>query len=168
MNEAPESSWMIVELMGHQRMAGLVSEVTMAGHGMIRIDVPAAGEEPAYTRFVSPTAVYALNPTTEALARRAAAAFRPRVVNEWDLPRALPPADAGGDGDVDRCVPIEPGEDPDDDEYEDVEEVEPPRRRDGDGTAERLRCGACDGVLFTAEEESRGLCEGCVRKGDCP
>lgn len=77
--------WAIVELMGHQRMAGRVIEATIAGAAMLRIDVPAIeiddtpfGEPqrmrtvPAYTRFVSPAAVYAINPTTEDVARRAA------------------------------------------------------------------------------------------------
>jgi len=110
--EAPAPSWMIVELMGYQRMAGEVTEVTVAGKGFLRIDVPASEREPAFTRFVSPDSVYALNPCTEEVARRAAAAFRPKVVNEWELPRALPPASPSTS--VVRCV--ECGETIDEDE----------------------------------------------------
>lgn len=89
---APIQMWAIVELMGHQRMAGQITEVTVAGHGFIRIDVPATSSVPAFTRMVSPSSIYAINPTTEDLARRAAEAFQPRPVQEWELPKALPPA----------------------------------------------------------------------------
>lgn len=109
--EAPAPSWMIVELMGHQRMAGEVTEVTVAGKGFLRIDVPASEREPAFTRFVSPDSVYALNPCTEDVARRAAAAFRPKVVNEWELPKALPPASRA----TCRVACVECGEDYDED-----------------------------------------------------
>lgn len=90
---APLQMWAIVELMGHQRMAGEITEVTIAGHGFIRIDVPATSKAPAFTRMVSPSSIYAINPTTQDLARRAAEAFQPRPVQEWELPRALPPAE---------------------------------------------------------------------------
>lgn len=33
-------SWAILELMGHRRLAGYVREITLAGAGMLRIDVP--------------------------------------------------------------------------------------------------------------------------------
>lgn len=103
-NNAPSSlkTWAIVELMGHQRMAGEISEVTVAGHGFIRIDVPATPNVPAFTRMVSPAALYAINPTTEDLARRAAEAFQPRPVQEWELPKALPPA-ASKPGEQEEC-----------------------------------------------------------------
>lgn len=82
--------WVILELMGHQRMAGRLREVTVAGHGFLRIDVPDTGVLKGYTRMVAPSSVYAINPTTEDLARRAAAAFQPKPVQEWELPKALP------------------------------------------------------------------------------
>lgn len=85
--------WAIVELMGHQRMAGEITEVTVAGHGFIRIDVPGTSKVPAFTRMVSPSSIYAINPTTQELAIRAAEAFQPRPVQEWELPKALPPTE---------------------------------------------------------------------------
>ena len=97
MSETKAEMWAIVELMGHQRMAGLVTEVTVAGAGFLRIDVPATAATPAFTRMVSPSAIYAINPTTEDMAKRAAVAFQPKPVNEWELPKALPPADNWSD-----------------------------------------------------------------------
>lgn len=34
-------SWCIVELFGHQRIAGLVTEQTIGGCNFVRVDVPA-------------------------------------------------------------------------------------------------------------------------------
>ena len=88
--------WAIIELMGHQRMAGKVTEVTIAGAGFLRVDVPETSRAAAFTRMVSPASVYAINPTTEEIARRAAEGLQPQPVREWELPKALPPAAATG------------------------------------------------------------------------
>lgn len=48
--------WALVELMGHQRIAGLVSEQTIAGKGFIRVDVPKENGEIIFTRFFGPDA----------------------------------------------------------------------------------------------------------------
>jgi hypothetical protein len=89
----PLQGWFIVELMGHRRLAGLVTEQTIAGAGFLRIDVPgkAPGEVRA-TQFYPPASVYALTPVTEELARRVAEGSIVAPVTEWDLPRpSLPP-----------------------------------------------------------------------------
>lgn len=36
----PFEGWAILELMGHRRLGGYVSEATVAGAGFLRIDVP--------------------------------------------------------------------------------------------------------------------------------
>lgn len=41
MGEAPTfAGWAVLELMGHRRLGGYVQEATVAGVGMLRIDVP--------------------------------------------------------------------------------------------------------------------------------
>lgn len=87
--------WAILELMGHRRLAGWVTETELAGAGMIRIDVPDRSTDhvvaPPVSQFYSPAAVYALTPTTEDLVLAVAA--RPAPVHAYELPRpALPPA----------------------------------------------------------------------------
>lgn len=62
----------IVELMGHNTIAGHISEVTIAGAAMLRVDVPAVGEQAAFTKFVGASAVYGITPTTQEIAERAA------------------------------------------------------------------------------------------------
>jgi hypothetical protein len=82
------AEWCIVEMMGHRRLAGLVQEVQLAGAGFLRLDIPAAGDDPGRTQYVAPGSVYALHPVDEATARQAAAAWRPAPVQRWELPTA--------------------------------------------------------------------------------
>lgn len=77
--------WMIIELLGHRRFAGRVREVQLAGAGFLRLDVPAAGDSPARTQYVSPSSVYALHPVDETTARRVAQAWRSEPVTAWEM-----------------------------------------------------------------------------------
>ncbi len=81
--------WCILELMGHRRLAGRVSEATIGGGSFIRIDVPGDESRPGATQFYAPGSVYAITPTTEEIARRVAAGCRPAPVEEWELPKRL-------------------------------------------------------------------------------
>jgi hypothetical protein len=87
------SGWAIVELMGHRRLAGFVREVSVAGAGMLRVDIPTEGDgEPNMTQLYPPSSLYCMTPTTEVMARAVARANKPEPVHSWELPRALPPA----------------------------------------------------------------------------
>lgn len=100
-------TWALVEIMGHKQLAGLVRETTLAGAGMLRVDVPAVPGEPgvpgrspgrdgmpAFTKLLSPSAIYAITPVQEDVVRRMAASLREQPVEVWrlDACRALPPA----------------------------------------------------------------------------
>lgn len=81
----------IVELMGHNVIAGFVSEQTIAGAALLRIDVPQIDEEhPGFTKFFAPSALYGITPTTEEVARHAAAKLRVRPISPYVVP--VPPA----------------------------------------------------------------------------
>ena len=67
-----ERCWAIVDLFGHQRIAGQVSEQTLAGSTFLRVDVPETEHGPAFTRFFGGSAVYSLSPCAEAIARELA------------------------------------------------------------------------------------------------
>lgn len=83
--------WALVELFGHQKIVGKVTEATIAGGAFIRVDVPALEEKSAFTRFFGPGAIYSLNPVTEAVAMELLQRHRNEPVSEWDVPRlALP------------------------------------------------------------------------------
>ena len=105
--------WAIVELMGHRKRAGRVSEVEQFGAALLRIDIP-AGED-TVTEFYGGGAIYALRPCSEELARRVAA-------NLGDVrpiaPSTLRIAAPAHDDDEDTHV--------DEDGYEDFTPIEAP------------------------------------------
>jgi hypothetical protein len=59
-------AWGIVELMGHQRAAGRLSEQNIGGANLLRVDVPDG--ETFRTVFYGASAIYALHVTDEAAA----------------------------------------------------------------------------------------------------
>lgn len=88
-NASVIDGWGILELMGHRRLGGYLSEVTVAGAAMVRVDVPHPQllGEAAATQIYSSQAIYCITPTTEETAR-AIARDAPQPVSRWDL-RAL-------------------------------------------------------------------------------
>ena len=56
-------SWAVVELFGHNQIAGKVTEQVIAGQGFVRVDVPAVDDQPAYTRLFGAGAIYSIIPT---------------------------------------------------------------------------------------------------------
>lgn len=78
--------WCILEVMGHRRLAGRLTEHEIAGAGFLRLDVPS---DPPVTQYYRPDSVFAVHPVSEETAR--AAARRPAPpVQRWELdpPRA--------------------------------------------------------------------------------
>lgn len=86
-------SWGVLELFGHLRLAGKISEQTIGGVHFLRIDVPAIEGLPGYTRYFTGPAIYSLTPTTEEMAHRVAHQVRARPVQVWDMPARLPGPD---------------------------------------------------------------------------
>lgn len=65
-------AWAVVELFGHQRIAGRVTEATIGGCSFLRVDVPATEKRQAYTKYFGNGAVYAMTPCDEEVGRIAA------------------------------------------------------------------------------------------------
>jgi hypothetical protein len=80
------SGWAIVELMGHRRLAGKVSQVEQYGSAMLRLDVPGPLEEEWSTQFYSGAAIYCITPTNEEIVRGLALRIQPEPVSRWELP----------------------------------------------------------------------------------
>ena len=81
--------WAILELMGHRRLAGYVTEEEIGGSSFIRVDVPEDEvSKNDTTQFYSPAAVYCITPTTEEAARLVASRMKPEPVHVWELPPA--------------------------------------------------------------------------------
>lgn len=83
--ETPFAQWCVMEMMGHRRLAGFVTEEEIGGASLLRIDVPGDSNEPVATQYYSPSALYCLTPTTEEIARKVAASNRPQPVTRWEL-----------------------------------------------------------------------------------
>lgn len=94
--------WAIVELMGHQRIAGRVSEQVIGGCSLMRVDVPACeavGSHPAmqaFTKLLGAAAIYAVTFTDEAAARTVARQIRVQPIDTWSLKQALQDLPANG------------------------------------------------------------------------
>ena len=100
------AEWVILEVLGHRRLAGYLNEQQIAGHGYLRLDIPgetdtaACAEHFVATQLFNPTSVYAIHPTSEAIARHAAKTYRQAPLQRWELPAAPTPA-AADDGEPD-------------------------------------------------------------------
>jgi hypothetical protein len=84
-------SWCIVELFGHQKLAGVVAEAQIGGCSFIRVDVPETHSQPAFTRFFGQGAIYSITPVSEEVARAAMDYLRVRPVATYMLPEPSPP-----------------------------------------------------------------------------
>ena len=80
------NEWGIIELMGHRRLTGKVSEATIGGAAFIRIDIPGTKSHKEFTQYYSPSAVYCISPTTEEICRQLAAQYTPEPVHRFELP----------------------------------------------------------------------------------
>ena len=78
-------TWAILELMGHRRLAGKLTETTIAGGAFLRIDIPMK-DGSISTQFYSPGSIYCITPTTEAIARAVSLSSQPEPVNLWEVP----------------------------------------------------------------------------------
>lgn len=81
--------WAIVELFGHNRIAGLVTEQAVGGCSFVRVDVPAIGENPGFTKLYGQGAIYGITFTDKETAIAAAKSFAPRPIDAWSARQLL-------------------------------------------------------------------------------
>ena len=81
--------WMIVELFGHQRIAGRFREEEIGGASFIRIDVPETSKRDGFTKYFGASAIYAMTPVDEETAKLAAEAYQNVPVETWQLKNVL-------------------------------------------------------------------------------
>ena len=88
MKEQPKiEQWAVVELFGHQKIAGLLTEATIGGCSFVRVDVPENGDSPGFTKLYGNGAIYAISFVTEDIARRAASYYEVKPVQSYELPK---------------------------------------------------------------------------------
>lgn len=86
--------WGIVEVMGHKKFAGRITEQQLGGSCLIRVDVPRVelGDKtvPEYSKLIGVGSIYMITPTSEEVALKAATRL---AVTEGDpLPVYIPEA----------------------------------------------------------------------------
>lgn len=102
---APAAQFAIVELFGHGRIAGQISEQSFGGAELVRVDVPEVNYKdtdyvdgqrqdrtvtiPAHTRSFGARAIYGISWCDEAAAILAAHSIRDRPVNSYALRSAF-------------------------------------------------------------------------------
>lgn len=119
--------WAIVEIFGHQRIAGKVTEQTIGGCSFVRVDVPELPERivddygrkrtlPAisgFTKLYGNAAIYAMSFVDEAIAKATAGSLRVLPIDSYTLSDALRSANPEKVRQL--SAPEEEGDDPDDD-----------------------------------------------------
>lgn len=78
-------TWAIVEVMGHVEYAGFVRQEQVAGIHMLRIDVPAVGNIDGFTKYIAPSALYAITPVTEVTAKARAKSASATPFSVWSV-----------------------------------------------------------------------------------
>lgn len=95
--------WGILELMGHQRTAGKLSEEMIAGSNLLRVDIPVNAHE-FRTAYYGSSAIYALHVTSEETARKAAGAMSTKPPYAYLLESERLPRIASDEQDDDEVV----------------------------------------------------------------
>ena len=83
--------WGIVELFGHNIIAGEVGEQMIGGETFIRVDVPEIDGQEGFSKFFGKNAIYAITPCNEETSRNAVAGLRPKPIEVWKLNLPQPP-----------------------------------------------------------------------------
>jgi hypothetical protein len=106
--------WAIVEVMGHQRYAGKVTEQSIGGCNFVRVDVPAIPAETKgegvdrvvikegqaeFTKLLGQASIFAITPVAEEVARHVAARIMAAPVHVYELPTSPQKSIAFVDGD---------------------------------------------------------------------
>lgn len=83
--------WAVVEVMGHSRYAGRVTEQAIGGCAFVRVDVPQVGERLPFTKLLGQGSIFAITPCSEEVARQVAAQCVSRPVDVYapDVQRSL-------------------------------------------------------------------------------
>ena len=81
------AKWVILELMGHRKLAGFLSEQEMPATGSCGSTYMAHRMSLYVTQFYSPSAVYCITPVSDDLARNREAAqnLKPQPIGQYEL-----------------------------------------------------------------------------------
>jgi hypothetical protein len=75
----------LIELFGHGKIAGFVTEFQISGATFIRVDVPETPNQKGFTRLLNPGAIYAINPVTAEIMLAMARKMEVKPIELWDI-----------------------------------------------------------------------------------
>jgi hypothetical protein len=78
--------WYILELFGHNMIAGYVTEEQKGGASFFRVEVPSVDDQDGFTKFFNTSAVYAFTPSNEPTVKIAVSRLAIRPVTPWVVP----------------------------------------------------------------------------------
>lgn len=78
-----DNIWALVEVMGHRRFAGQITEEVVAGAGFLRVDVPQVADRMAFTKLIGTGSIYCITPVSEAVARQLAEKYHEKPVEVY-------------------------------------------------------------------------------------
>lgn len=81
--------WAIVDVMGHQRFVGLVTEQVIAGQGFVRVDVPKTSTEQAWTKLIGTGSIYSITPVDKDIACSMAERSKAKPIESYQLTDTL-------------------------------------------------------------------------------
>lgn len=73
----------IVELFGHNRIAGLISDYVLGGASFVRVDVPEVEGSAAITKMYGDKAIYCITPVSEEVVRLFVKRYQPAPLNVY-------------------------------------------------------------------------------------
>lgn len=94
MDSTKFEAYALVELFGHQRIAGKVTEQTIGNAAFLRIDVPETASQPGFSRLLNPSAIYAINPITLEAMEELARNLDKAPLQAWDIRETVAKAKA--------------------------------------------------------------------------
>lgn len=77
--------WALVELMGHQKTAGQIEEITLAGQEFLLLHVPAGKNSQAFSKILGPGSIWGITPVSEEQARAAVNVWAPLPMEKYCL-----------------------------------------------------------------------------------
>ena len=89
MADDQKKTWALVELFGHNRVAGEIMEAEMGGGSLIRIDIPGNGTRDPLTKLYNVKAIYGITFVDEATARTMADNIETAPVSAYSLENAV-------------------------------------------------------------------------------
>jgi hypothetical protein len=82
-NSVEAGFWALVDLYGHTKTAGYVTETSIGGCSFVRVDTPAEEGTQLTTKFYGNGAIYSITPVSEEVVRLFVKRYKPAPINVY-------------------------------------------------------------------------------------